>query len=283
MPEGPECHAAAAFLRRQCVGRRLVAAIIAHGRYVKKDPKGWDLLGTALADVGPLAIEAVEVHGKMIYLVLANGMCIVTTLGLTGKWQTRCTRHAGLCLVLDKGRLWFKDQLHYGTLSIISLEECQRRIAKLGPDCTQGPGTICCDYWQTMCDKHQEKQVSVLLMNQNIVAGIGNYLKNEILHSAGVHPCAEVRDLSSQERQELLDHALVVVHTWWRYKMRLTATRPKMQVYRRKRTPGGDEVMKVKTADGRTSHTTLTQPPPPPSPPERVATSGPPCPLGCTR
>lgn len=281
MPEGPECHAAAAFLRRQCVGHRLTAMIILHGRYMKKDPKGWDMLRCRLRQQGGPSVDAVRVHGKMIYLVLSGGLCIVTTLGLTGKWQTRCAKHTGICIVMDKGRLWFKDQLHYGTLSIITEEECEKRVARLGPDCTLGTESVDVGYWLAACEKHQEKQVSVLLMNQNVIAGIGNYLKNEVLHAAGVHPCTVVGTLSPEQQTMLLHHALAVTHLWWRYKMRLSSKRPRMHVYRRKKAPNGDDIRKVKASDGRTSHTTL---PPPRSPrQEPDATAFPSCQQECIR
>ena len=260
MPEGPECHAAAAFLRRHSVGRRIQALIIVHGRYAKKDPKGWDLLGDSLSATGALTVEAVCVHGKMIYLVLSGGLRIVTTLGLTGKWQTRCAKHTGICIVMDRGRLWFKDQLHYGTMSIATDAECEKRVARLGPDCTLGTESVDVGYWLAACEKHQEKQVSVLLMNQNVIAGIGNYLKNEVLHAAGVHPCTVVGTLSPEQQTMLLHHALAVTHLWWRYKMRLTSKRPRMHVYRRKKAPNGESVHKVKASDGRTSHTVLPSP-----------------------
>ena len=278
MPEGPECHAAAKFLRRQFRGRRLMAIIIAHGRYTKKDPGGWDILRDSMLKApNGILCRDVRVHGKMIYALLDGDLAIISTLGLTGKWQTRCAKHAGLCLVLDRGKLWFKDQLHYGTLTIATRATLESRLRKLGPDCTQGPQCISREYWAAMCEKHQKKELAVLLMNQSIIAGVGNYLKNEILHAAALHPCTLVEELSNDARENLLDQVIGVTHEWWKYKMRITTKRPRMQVYRRRRDSAGNPVTKVKASDGRTSHTTLRTPPPEPS-----STVDPICPPGCT-
>jgi len=52
--------------------------------------------------------------------------------------------------------------------------------------------------------KFRDEKIGVVLLNQSVIAGIGNILRNEILFRAGVNPERKVSDLSHDEIQKII-------------------------------------------------------------------------------
>jgi len=53
--------------------------------------------------------------------------------------------------------------------------------------------------------KFPEDRIGVILLNQSVIAGVGNILRNEILFRAGIHPERIVKDLSDVEIKRILE------------------------------------------------------------------------------
>ena len=74
-------------------------------------------------------------------------------------------------------------------------EEAHPYIAKLGPDVldeTTSPDVI---RNRLESPRFNGRSAASLMLDQSFVAGLGNYLRSEILHQAGVHPKARPKDL----------------------------------------------------------------------------------------
>ena len=100
------------------------------------------------------------------------------------------------------GRLWFWDRRGLGTLSLLDPAEQKRVFARLGPDALeislaeltarlQGTG----------------RPVKVALLDQGLVAGIGNLYASEILHLSRVHPEIPAAQLTRLQLQRI--HAAI--------------------------------------------------------------------------
>jgi len=53
--------------------------------------------------------------------------------------------------------------------------------------------------------KFPQERIGIVLLNQSVIAGIGNILRNEILFRAGIHPERVVRSLSNEEIERILE------------------------------------------------------------------------------
>ncbi len=81
--------------------------------------------------------------------------------------------------------LWFWDRRGLGTVRLYSSEELAEALgpARLGPDAL----AITLDDWRERLARTQ-RAVKVALLDQKLVAGIGNLYASEILHLARIHP-----------------------------------------------------------------------------------------------
>lgn len=57
---------------------------------------------------------------------------------------------------------------------------------------------------------HSEEKIGAVLLNQSVIAGIGNILRNEILFRAGVNPERKIKDLSIEEVERIVDFAKIL-------------------------------------------------------------------------
>ena len=83
-------------------------------------------------------------------------------------------------------------------------------ISKLGPDVLDEATTD-----QTIATRYAEpqfqgRQLGSLLLDQSFLAGLGNYLRSEILFCARVHPLRRLGDVCVSARQALGEHTLVL-------------------------------------------------------------------------
>ena len=252
MPEGPECHTIANRLEQWIKGRNITGIEAVAGRYKTRGIPGQHLLETAIraqcAEVGQ-----VGAHGKMIYLRLPRAnLVIISTLGLSGKWSNKRTAHCDVRVETDEGKVWFKDQLHYGTLVVVGQEAFERRLRRLGPDVTLG-ASISEEWWRLFVERKGDKSVAEVLMNQSWIAGIGNYLKAEIMYAAEIAPLSRLDDLPKRVVARLLECINTIPHAWYMAKVG-RGPRQKMKVYGRRKAPGGAPVVRTKTPDARITH-----------------------------
>jgi formamidopyrimidine-DNA glycosylase len=97
-------------------------------------------------------------------------------------------------------RLWFWDRRGLGTVRLYRADEFQSELGpqKLGPDALE----ITEPQWRERLDK-TARAVKVVLLDQKVVAGIGNLYASEILHRAGLSPLRRASELKSPEIRRL--------------------------------------------------------------------------------
>ena len=252
MPEGPECHYTAYRLNSRLRDKTLVRVEIISGRYEKHGPpEGFNDLQEAIK-TGDVVIRGVCAKGKLIYFLLSNHQVILSTLGLKGAWCQKFSKHCGIVLEAmgPSVTYWFRDQLHFGTFTVIPLDKLPAKLATLGPDVTVGEAI---PDWKGLCRKHARWEISKFLMAQNKVAGIGNYLKAEVLYAAKICPHAIIGDLTDEQLAALETQLLTIPAASYRSKRRIGPPCP-LLVYDTRKDPSGNLVVKTKTLDGRNSH-----------------------------
>lgn len=253
MPEGPECHNAALKLERVCKGKLITSVEIHGGRYKKHGPfEGFEKMQVHIREKGS-TVKAVGSRGKLIVMFFDNDWCLLCTLGLKGGWTSKKADHCDVSIDVDcKRRIWFKDQIHYGTLRYVDLAEATNKMKALGPDVTVRDQAFTEDYLDKLMTRYATWDVSKLLMDQSKMSGIGNYLKAEILYKAKIAPNRLCETITADEKSELFDAIMTIPSAYW---MSYTGGPTiQIQVYNRKKDKLGHAVEKCKTKDGRTSH-----------------------------
>jgi formamidopyrimidine-DNA glycosylase len=111
-------------------------------------------------------------------------------------------RHTRLALTLDNGcAVRFDDPRKFGRVWLI--DAAASITARLGPDAL----TVGLEEFVARLACHR-RQIKPLLLDQSVVAGIGNIYADESLHRAGIHPSVNSADLTPEQVRRL--HAAVI-------------------------------------------------------------------------
>lgn len=216
MPEGDALHRAARRLQ-VLVGQQLEVET-PHPRAAVKGlaPK-----------LDGLRLEHVEAIGKNLLLRFEGGLVLRSHLRMKGRWRVfrRDTP------IFGQPWLVLRGEEYVGAMFNGAVLELDRGIARrLGPDILADPP----DYDGMLARLHrenQQRQVGDALLDQRLVAGIGNLWKAESLWHARVSPWSRLADVSEPDLRKTLEEA----HRLMRG--RLDGVPGKGQVYRRKGRP----------------------------------------------
>lgn len=144
-------------------------------------------------------IEGVERRGKFVILRL-SGYDLLIHLRMTGQLLVVASgeqsgpRHLRVALVLDGKRLLFNDTRKFGRMYLVS-DRCQV-LGNLGPEPLASDFTP-----ERLGAQLGGRRVSIksLLLNQRLLAGVGNIYADEALHTAGIAPQRQACTLSREE------------------------------------------------------------------------------------
>lgn len=110
-------------------------------------------------------------------------------------------RHVRLRLLLDDGRvLYFRDMRKFGYASAFSPEELAgwEFMRTLGPEpLSTGEAAFAARF------RGKSGRIKALLLDQTVIAGVGNIYADESLHRAGVRPDAKAADLDEADLKRL--------------------------------------------------------------------------------
>jgi len=192
VPEGDSLHRAAARLA-PLVGERL-AVEARHGRA--------RVLGIAERLDGR-RLEAVEAVGKNLLLTWEGGLVLRSHLRMKGRWRVARAgaRILGMpWLVLTGSRL---QAVLSGGGELELTTGPNPRVARLGPDVMLDPPDLD-GMVARLRATDQGRELGDALLDQRLVAGIGNMWKAEGLFRAGVSPWARLRDVPDEDLRRVL-------------------------------------------------------------------------------
>lgn len=264
MPEGPELRHSRDFLRVHLTGKQIIGLQrCGSGRYAHKPPAGFDDISTRF----PLTIESVDTHGKFMWWTLGGNdgsrWYMHCTYGMSGGWYREASKHTCLYVKVGDNRLFFNDPRHFGTIKFVEGEAGhKKKLRTLGP-CIYDPGLTPQIFTENVLRK-PTRTIAEALMDQRGVAGIGNYLKAEILHRSGVSPWRKVTDISADEYMSLHTETVACAHASYLSQGAtiMTYRTPEgeegeaqfdFHVYGREKCPQGHDIKNEETPEGRTS------------------------------
>ncbi len=115
-----------------------------------------------------------------------------------------------------------------------------------------------------MMSRNRDAMICDVLMDQGILPGVGNMIKNEALFNARVTPTAIVKDLGPDAMQRVLDETVAFYHVFFASKKNGTPIRASFKVYQKKKcTSCGQQIVHEKTGTGNrvSYHCPRCQPP----------------------
>ncbi|HXF98913.1 MAG TPA: bifunctional DNA-formamidopyrimidine glycosylase/DNA-(apurinic or apyrimidinic site) lyase [Gaiellaceae bacterium] len=197
MPELPEVETIRAGLAPRLKGRRLRRVRILDPRLTRPH----DLAGVA-AELEGERILAVERRGKYLVLRLESGAALVVHLRMTGGFAFEPTGHERAVLELDDGtRLVYRDVRRFGTWLVLGVAELEPYLAaRHGPEPLGARFTA---RWLATRLAARRAPLKAVLLDQRVVAGLGNIYADEALWRARLHPLRSARTLGEGEARRL--------------------------------------------------------------------------------
>jgi formamidopyrimidine-DNA glycosylase len=205
MPELPEVEMARRCLERWAKNRRVQKVIVHEPRVLGRGR------GAGLGALAGARFTAFDRRGKNLLLTLQKGgapLGLWSHLGMTGKWLLRRRsdeppRFSRVELLLDDGAiLHYADMRLFGRLRLVPGGDFGRlpELGALGPDPLRDG--LDAEYLARTLGR-VKKPVKLALMDQNVIAGLGNIQASEALFRARLNPLRPARSLSPEEIRRL--------------------------------------------------------------------------------
>ncbi len=201
MPELPEVETVVRDLRPGLVGRCLGRVQVSKHSLRRPWCRSWT------SQVSGRRVQAVRRRGKWIILELDRARHLVIHLGMTGRLTIEPAdqppaQHTHLTIDVGNGRqLRFRDVRRFGSATLIEGTESLRCFFE---EASLGPEPFECDPadWRSKL-KRTTRSLKAVLLDQRVVAGVGNIYADESLFVARLHPARKGNALSGAEAERL--------------------------------------------------------------------------------
>jgi len=212
MPELPEVETVRRGLAHFLIGYRFTSAAGLHPRVLK--PASLQPLGAVVG----AKIKSVNRRGKFLWFELDRDQALVAHLGMSGQFLVaRKDRPApghvrarfDLSKGLKKQELLFSDQRTFGWLSV---EELTDGIPQSALHIARDPFDSAFNRSAVIAAmKSRKAAIKSVILNQEIMSGVGNIYADESLWRAKIHPEIPAADLSTRKITSLVDAAIEVM------------------------------------------------------------------------
>jgi formamidopyrimidine-DNA glycosylase len=224
MPELPEVETIRRGLQRWVIGKKIAKVEVRQPKLVRNPLPEFNRYLTGNE------IIAVDRKGKLLFLELKNhNVWLIIHLKMTGQLVFVSAREkiAGghefpptseqlpnkyshiIFTFQDNSHLFFNDLRRFGYLKVVSRDEKEATLASLGID-PLGP-EYNLDKFRSIF-KNKKKALKALLLDQTILAGLGNIYADEVCFAAGIHPDRLADKLTSQDLEKLYRSIRAIMH-----------------------------------------------------------------------
>jgi formamidopyrimidine-DNA glycosylase len=202
VPELPEVETVVRDLRQLVVGRRFAAVRVGRGRLRRPWQPAWGgrLLGRR--------VEAVRRRGKWIVVEVDGPGRLLFHLGMTGQLtvapaDAAAPPHTHLVFPLDDDatELRFRDVRRFGSATLFADDAALEAFfarSGLGPE----PFGVAAAYWRGRLAA-TARPLKAVLLDQRVVAGVGNIYADEALFEARLHPARIASALDARAADRL--------------------------------------------------------------------------------
>ncbi|MBP5674981.1 bifunctional DNA-formamidopyrimidine glycosylase/DNA-(apurinic or apyrimidinic site) lyase [Candidatus Saccharibacteria bacterium] len=172
-------------------------------------------------------IKEIRRRGKALLVDLENGITMMIHLRMTGQLIFRGEesfagghptdsflnelpdKQTRVIIELENGTLFFNDQRKFGFIKILETSEVEED--KFIKSLAKEPWDISVVEFTTNLMHHKSAPIKATILDQKVIAGIGNIYADEALFFAKIHPKRETGSLSDKEIEKLLEGAKTVM------------------------------------------------------------------------
>jgi len=202
MPELPEVETVARGLQREIAGRRILGVTLGKTDFIE-NPE------TIERELPGRTVRAVVRYGKFLLLRLKpaeeereaeSEAALLVHLGMTGMLMPQAVsepraKHTHVALLLDDGReLRYVDARRFGRISYLSGEKLRKELQRFGAD----PLEAGLEEFAKRIHARRAR-IKALLLDQQVLRGVGNIYADESLWKAKIHPRRLGASLSAEQ------------------------------------------------------------------------------------
>lgn len=225
MPELPEVETVKRGLERLTRGKSIKAAQVFNSKSFQASD------GDRAAFLHGAKVTGVRRRAKVIIIDLDSNYSLVTHLKMTGQmvyrgdedWAAGHPTDSFINGLPDKStrvefdmadgsKLFFNDQRKFGWIKLLPTTEVENMdfLKKVGPEPLTGDPALAAEFLQRI-RRRSGTTIKAAILDQTVIAGIGNIYADESLWMAKVHPSTRVKDLSDAQLKEILGSAIKVM------------------------------------------------------------------------
>lgn len=203
MPELPEVETIKRGLEKTVIGKKITGIEIMQKRSIRNSKAEF------IKKLKGRIIEKMERKGKFIAIKLKNkGLYLIIHLGMTGqlvyaKDKKSINKHLRVSISLtDSSKIYFNDIRRFGYLKLAGSKEKEKIFANLGIDPLNKDFTLR-NFGSIF--KNRKMILKPILLNQKLIAGIGNIYADEICFDAELKPNRKADSLKNEEIKRLYE------------------------------------------------------------------------------
>ncbi len=161
-------------------------------------------------------VEKVESRGKWLLIYFSGDLILVTHMLMSGSWHLyrigeRWQMGRSRMRVVIKTADWEAVAFNVSVAEFHTARSLERssQVPKLGPDILSAEFSVEGGVARlaAYARENPEAEVGVTLLNQRVLAGLGNVYKSEVAFAAGVNPFRAMRTVTVQEMERLVEFA----------------------------------------------------------------------------
>jgi formamidopyrimidine-DNA glycosylase len=211
MPELPEVETIRLSLQKKIIGLTIVSVEILNPKSLigdnslltdQKITRIWrraKILGIELSNI--TLLFHLKMSGQIIFIGKERFVGGHPTQDMVGEMPNKSTRV--IFTFSDGSKLYFNDQRKFGWVKVMDNEQLRidNFLNKLGPEPLEKVFTV--EVLKKNLLRHSSQPIKVALLDQSIIAGVGNIYASEACFNAGVDPRTRVSALSDDQIKKL--------------------------------------------------------------------------------
>ena len=205
MPEMPEVETVRRTLLPLIKGKTIKEVTVWYPKIITGDAKEFAKQLTGKK------IENIERYAKYLLIRLSDNLTIVSHLRMEGKYRlvkinTKKDKHDHVQIIFsDNSALRYNDVRKFGRMQLIKTgtEKEKTGISKLGAEPNSAAFTV--SYLQNGLAR-KKKNIKSTLLDQSVVAGLGNIYVDEVLWETKIHPLSQANSIPAKKVAQLHDN-----------------------------------------------------------------------------
>lgn len=212
MPELPEVETVRNTLKRQLINKKIIDVKILYKNMIENDIDFFKntLIGKKIIDI--------RRRGKYLIFVLDNFL-LISHLRMEGKFfiknkNEQFDKHEHVIICYNDFELRYHDTRKFGRMKIIPIEEECKYLKNLAEDANLYTD----DYKLYNIITKKRNPIKTILLDQSIIAGLGNIYVDEVLFKAKINPLTKGIDITMDNVKDILKYSKSILDSAIKYK-----------------------------------------------------------------